>query len=108
MIAAHTNAPVQHDRGARRNVQRFGNADIPERSGPSITLQREAERLHARGPRPLGELLAEILDGLEPAEAAQLRERIRRYNSIPPNLYRALGADTFPPTPVHSVDGGGT
>jgi len=88
------------------HVSRSGSADDAQHSAPDLALQRQAEALHQRGPRPLGELLAEILDGLDPAEAAQLRERIRQYNSIPPDLYRAMGADTFAPAPIHAADGG--
>jgi len=106
MTDLHREAPalVGQGAGASEAVQ-LGGPDGFEHSGPSLALQREAERLHRRGPRPLGELLAEILDGLDAHEAEHLRERIRRYNSVPPELYRAFGADHFPQPPVHSVGG---
>jgi len=107
MTDLHREAPalVGQGAGASEAVQ-LGGPDGFEHSGPSLALQREAERLHARGPRPLGELLAEVLDGLDADEAAHLRERIRRYTSIRPELYRAMGADTFAAAPIHAADGG--
>ncbi|RDD62631.1 hypothetical protein [Ferruginivarius sediminum] len=87
--------------GASRLVTQA--ADKPKHNAPSLPLQRQAEALHQRGPRPLGELLAEVLERLDADEADWLRRRLERYNAIPPETYRAVGADTFPPLPIREV-----
>lgn len=92
--------------GPSKTVQRVVAADGSEPNPPDLGLQREAERLHERGPRPIGELLAEIYSMLDADQAAHLRERIQRYNSIPTATYRALGGDRHPRRPFAVVDGG--
>jgi len=105
-MAAHENALGAGITEGAGNVSRSGSADDAQHSAPDLALQRQAEALHQRGPRPLGELLAEILDGLDADEAEHLRQRISAYNALSPDIYRAMGADRFPPTPIHSADGG--
>jgi len=59
-------------------------------------------RLHALGPRPTGELLLEVIGGDE-----RLRDDVfallERYTRLTPEEVRAVGADVFPPVPLHAV-----
>jgi len=59
-------------------------------------------RLHALGPRPTGELLLEVIGGDE-----RLRDDVfallERYTKLTPEEVRAVGADVFPPVPLHAV-----
>ena len=60
-------------------------------------FRRLVERVHDLGPRPTTELLKELIgtdDGLR-ADALFLLER---YAALDPEIVRALGGDTFPPT----------
>ncbi len=59
-------------------------------------------RLHTLGPRPCGELLLEVIGGNE-----RLRDDVfallERYTKLTPEEVRAVGADVFPPVPLHAV-----
>ena len=59
-------------------------------------------RLHTLGPRPCGELLLEVIGGNE-----RLRDDVfallERYARLTPEQVRAVGADVFPPVPLHAV-----
>ncbi len=59
-------------------------------------------RLHALGPRPTGELLLEVIGGDE-----QIRDNVfallERYARLTPAGVHAVGADVFPPPPLHVV-----
>lgn len=55
-------------------------------------VRRLAERIHAGGPRPLGELIAEVI-----AAHPELVERVEAYARLDPAALRLLGADRFPP-----------
>jgi len=87
-------------------VSRVSSADDAQHSGLTPVEQRQIERLHAAGSRPIGELIAEVLERLDADEAERLRERLARYAAIPPHAYAAVGADTFAAAPIHSTDGG--
>lgn len=79
-------------------------ADASASPPPSFAcLARKAKALHDRGPRPLAELLAELVaaHGLE--FAADLHRRLDAYNRIPPLTYAAIGGRHLPPTPIHAV-----
>ena len=59
-------------------------------------------RLHTLGPRPCGELLLEVIGGNE-----RLRDDVfallERYTRLTPEEVQAVGADVFPPGPLHEV-----
>lgn len=59
-----------------------------------VHRQRLARLLHACGPRPLYELLAE-LEGDHPGLMLDFEAVAERYVSIPAHAYRALGAHDF-------------
>ncbi len=60
------------------------------------------KRLCALGERPVGELLLEVIGGDE-----RLRDDVfallERYARLSPEEVRAVGADVFPPVPLHEV-----
>ena len=56
--------------------------------------RQAVRRLHALGPRPTGELLAEIAARC-PDAAPVLRARLARYAEIDPDVVRWLGADDW-------------
>jgi hypothetical protein len=74
--------------------------DAPDTTAVRIKAQRQAERIHALGPRPLSELIAEII-GRHP----DLAERVAAYAAIDPAVVRALGANRYPPL-LASIEGG--
>jgi hypothetical protein len=56
-------------------------------------------RIHDLGPRVLFELVVEI----EKYGVADLDRRVERYADLDPELLAAVGADRFPPRPIHLV-----
>ncbi len=66
-------------------------------------LRRQAEELHRRGPRPIGEILLELIDRWGPAFEADLVQRLERYSGIDAEIYYAVGAAEYPPAPIHAV-----
>ena len=69
-----------------------------------LRLERGASHLHQLGPRAVAELLAEIANkiGGMPAILSALND----YEMVSPDTLRAVGADRFPPQPLHIVHGG--
>jgi len=57
---------------------------------PRERLRRLARKIHALGPRPLYELLAEIDAG------ANFRDRVEVYARLDPNIVRVLGGSDLP------------
>ena len=59
-------------------------------------------RLHGLGARPCGELLLEVI-----GDDDQLRDDVfallERYTRLTPAEVQAVGADVFPPVPLHAV-----
>ncbi len=66
-------------------------------------LRRQAEELHRRGPRPIGELLLELIDRWGSAFEADLVQRLERYSGIDAEIYYTVGAAEYPPAPIHAV-----
>jgi hypothetical protein len=63
-----------------------------------VRLQHIARRIHALGPRPLYELLRELVAG------ADALDRIEVYGRLDADVVRALGGAEFPP--LLSIRGG--
>ncbi len=61
----------------------------------------DIERLHRLGPRPQYELLREIERRY--GFARFIRERVKAYGELDPELVQALGGARFPEAPVHEV-----
>ena len=67
-----------------------------------VRYQMLVTRLHSLGPRPTGELLLEVI-----GDDDKLRDDVfallERYTRLTPEEVRAVGADVFPPVPLHAV-----
>ena len=70
--------------------------DGPDNITTPVWLQRGCEALHAKGPRPIGELIWELIRGWGPDLEADVRAALADYNRIPAETYVALRADRFP------------
>lgn len=92
-------------RARARNFVRIRKLNDPTFSTPPLWLARQAEALHERGPRPLGEILFEMICEWGPDFEAEPRAALGRYNRIPLNTYAALGADQFPMPPLTLIKG---
>ena len=57
------------------------------RAIPDVRLRHLAQRLHDLGPRPLCELLREIISGADPVH------RLERYAALDAQVVKALGGD---------------
>lgn len=60
-------------------------------------FRRCVAKLHALGPRVLGELLLEVEAG------ANLTDRLAVYAALAPDMLAATGGDRLPPRPIHRV-----
>ena len=74
-------------------------ADLQALAGPR--LEHMVERVHNLGPRPLGELLAEIARST--GQSALIADRVQAYAALDPAVLRAVGADSFPPNVLGAV-----
>ncbi len=66
-----------------------------------LRFHREAEKLHALGPRPYGELLGEI--GEQFGCRTFIEQRLRAYAALDPEVVRELDGDEFPRPPLYEV-----
>ena len=62
-------------------------------AGPRF--ERQVVCVHALGPRPLAELLAEI--AAVTGQPAIVADRLQTYARLDPEIVRAVGGDQFPP-----------
>ena len=69
--------------------------------GDTALYARMVERVHALGPRPLGELLIEIATAT--GQRALIAGHIEEYSRLDPEVIRALGGDRFPPNVLRIV-----
>jgi len=69
-----------------------------------LRRQRDAQRLHALGPRVLFELLDELarVHGIE----ADIDRRLSMFAGLDTGMLRAVGGDRFPAAPMRLVGGG--
>lgn len=109
-IAGGGSPPKRESRPAGNGTalleNRSGNAtDIVHRVEPvnllDVRFARSCERLHALGPRALGEFLAEL--GAKHLIRHPIEEQLARYATLDPAILKALGGDTFPPS-IHAVE----
>ena len=66
-----------------------------------LKFHREAEKLHTLGPRPYGELLAEI--GEKFKCRTFIDRRLAAYAALDPEVIRELDGDQFPRPPLYEV-----
>ena len=69
-----------------------------------VKYRRNIERLYLKGPRVVGELLAEI--GAERSIQTIIDNKLSRYAEIDDTALAVTGGDRFPETPLHEVTGG--
>ena len=68
-----------------------------------LAFRRKVQRLHAKGPRLVAELLSEI--GAERSLTSLIEAKIEKYVDIDDALaLDAIGGRDFPPDPLHEVD----
>ena len=68
-------------------------------AGPRF--ERHVVRVHSLGPRPLGELLAEI--AAVTGQHVRVVDLVEEYAQLDPGVFRFLGGDKFPPMPLGVV-----
>ena len=89
----------QHHDSRAHHVQRLD--EVAGELVADLRFHREAEKLHALGPRAIGELLAEI------GEQRQCRtfidQRLRAYARLDPEVVRQLDGDRFPRPPLYEA-----
>ena len=66
-----------------------------------LRFSRAVERLHAKGPRAVGELLAEL--GAERSITTIIETKLDRFGQIDDEVLLALGGGHMPPNPIHEV-----
>jgi hypothetical protein len=75
-----------------------------EGASSDLVFSRRVERLHRLGPRPLGEILIELIARWGEPLRADLDQRLDRYLRLDPAVVHALGGDQFPAPPLHAVE----
>lgn len=84
-----------------------GAARLPSCHDPATTavkFQRLVGHLHALGPRPVAELLTELV-GTDEQARRDVFCLLEKYHALNPELVRALGGSGFPAPPLHEVRG---
>lgn len=76
-----------------------GRALHPADLSGSMPFQRDVAALHALGPRPLCEFLAELVPLLEQPARQTFFARLSAYRGLPAEAVFALGGDRFPARP---------
>jgi len=66
-----------------------------------LAFQRRLKKLHALGPRAVGEFIAEL--AAKTGSASVMDDQLDNYLRLDPQVVMALGADRFPPFPLHEV-----
>ena len=90
------NAPPRSLCGAARPV-----GEITDDLVADLRFERQAEQLHALGPRAIGELLMEI--GEQRHCGTFIEQRLRAYAALDPETVQALDGDEFPRPPLYEV-----
>ena len=67
-----------------------------------LTFRRKVQRLHAKGARLVGELLAEL--GAERCLTSIIEAKLDRFLTVPDEAQDAMGSHEFPPAPIHEVE----
>ena len=70
----------------------------------AIKFQRLVGHLHRLGPRPVAELLTELV-GTDEQARSDVLHLLEKYGGLDPALVRALGGSGFPAPPIHEVRG---
>ena len=67
-----------------------------------VRFRRKVERLHARGPRAVLEVFAEI--GARRSIMTTIDQTLDRHLAVPEQALEATGGDQLPPAPLHAVN----
>ena len=84
-----------------------GAAQSLRAPGPAtaeIRFRRLVGHLHALGPRPVAELLTDLV-GTDEQARRDVFCLLEKYSGLDPALVRALGGSGFPAQPLHEVRG---
>ena len=89
--------------GRRLNPEHSRNRRALQCSAEINSARRERliERVHALGPRPLAEMLAEI--AVATGQHVRVVDLVEEYAQLDPAVLRFLGGDKFPPNVVEVV-----
>ena len=68
----------------------------------AVKFQRLVGHLHALGPRPVAELLTELV-GTDEQARSDVFCLLEKYRGLDPALVRALGGNDFALPPIHAV-----
>jgi hypothetical protein len=68
----------------------------------AVNFQRLVGHLHALGPRPVAELLTELV-GTDEQAHRDVFHLLEKYGALDPALVRALDGSGFPVPPLHAV-----
>ena len=66
-----------------------------------LTFRRKVQRLCAKGPRAVGELLGEL--GAERCLMSVIEAKLNRFLTVPDEALDATSGHDFPPRPLHEV-----
>ena len=67
-----------------------------------VRFRHKIEKLHARGPRAVAEVLAEI--GAERSIGTVVDQTLDRHLAVPEEALEATGGDRLPPAPLYAVN----
>lgn len=106
---------IRHDAIPRKTEPSNATADHPSRRPRSLyqplggplfdaRFRRHVNHICRLGPRPVGELLLQLVGTQDDARTA-LIVLLERYGELDAGVVQALGADVFPPAPLHEVQG---
>ena len=90
-----------------RDSKGNGATPLSRRHGTATTtikFQRLVGHLHALGPRPVAELLTELV-GTDEQARSDVLHLLEKYAGLDPALVRVLGGSGFPAPPLHEVRG---
>jgi hypothetical protein len=81
----------------------YATAARPAQARSNPRFRRLTADLRRRGPRPVGEVLAEALQGLPADDQAAVLDLAERIVAFEPTVTARLGADCWPPLPIARV-----
>ena len=84
--------------------KRKGNGAAHQPATTEIRFRRLVGHLHALGPRPVAELLTELV-GTDEQARRDVFHLLEKYGGLDPALVRALDGSGFPAPPLHEVRG---
>ena len=65
-------------------------------------FERQVDHLHGLGPRCFGEFLLALADA-DPATESRVQRLLNDFETLTPDMVKAVRADRWPPLPIHEV-----